>query len=69
VSIAVAVSCRFAYNWLATVLPGPGFGPQLFRLLPVVLLGTLVTAGGALALGVPEARALAGRLARRNRPS
>jgi putative peptidoglycan lipid II flippase len=49
-----------AEHWL----PGPGLGIAVVRLALAVAVGGVVTVGGAHALKIPEARALAARLRR-----
>jgi putative peptidoglycan lipid II flippase len=65
VSTAMGFACAFAYGGLLAVLPGGTFVPQLVRLGAVVALGAALTGALALALGIPEAKAIAARVARR----
>ena len=69
VSAAMAVCCGGMYAGLARVAPGGGLGGELARLMTAVVVGVVAATLGALALRVPEARALASvvtRMARRD---
>jgi putative peptidoglycan lipid II flippase len=64
VAIVMGGVCAAFEAALASLLPGGGLGGTIARLAAAVAAGVGVAGGGALLLGVPEARTLASALAR-----
>jgi len=64
VSVAMGLGCHVAHAGLVQVVPGGGVAGEIARLAAAVAVGVVVAGGGALALRVPEARALASALSR-----
>jgi putative peptidoglycan lipid II flippase len=70
VSIVMGTCCGGAHALLVRLLPGGGVVGEIARLAAAVAVGVATACAGALALRIPEARALAGavgRVARRGR--
>jgi putative peptidoglycan lipid II flippase len=64
VSLVMGGCCGGVHAGLVHLLPGGGVAGEIARLAAAVAVGVATAAAGALALRVPEARALAGAVAR-----
>jgi putative peptidoglycan lipid II flippase len=64
VSLVMGACCGGVHALLAHLLPGGGVAGEIARLAAAVAVGVATAAAGALALRVPEARALVGAVAR-----
>jgi putative peptidoglycan lipid II flippase len=64
VSLLMGLGSASAFAGLLRWLPGGGVAGQIARLAVAVGVGVATTAGGALALRIPEARAVAAALSR-----